>query len=137
MPSRKVLAAKTGKIDLPAYERDGKSAVRFSVLPESDSDAKLQEDIKSSVDKKFENTPFQSGSMIELDFGTSTQVTVPHNLGRPVSGFIICDLIGTAGALSVFREDEVSANAVNFARSKTHVKFRSTLAGVRLKAWVW
>jgi hypothetical protein len=137
MPSRKVLAAVVGKTDQAAVSRGGTSTVRFAAAPKDVEGALAQEDLKSSVDQILEGTPFKGGKLLEIDFRASTSQTIAHGLGHPVNGFIVCDVRNLSSAMTIYREDEVTPSAIDFSRSKTHVKFLCTAAGSKVKVWVW
>jgi hypothetical protein len=137
MPSRKVLTTVVGKKD-PAQDKSRvASPVRFAVAPTDPQQAKMQEDLRASVEGLLKDTPFRTGALVDLDFTDGTEVTTPNKLGREVQGFIVVDLQRNGGAISIYRETETSSAAIDFARSKSHIKFRSTSTGVKAKVWVW
>ena len=135
MPSRKVLSAVTGQTDSPfVMPRGTPSAVRFSTKPEDDKDARLQEDLKASVDGLLKGTPFQNGTILEITFTTDSLTQgVPHHLGAPAKGFIVIDIIGNA---AIYRSDELGPTAVLMPRGKTIIRLTAT-APCKAKVWVW
>ena len=117
---------------------NGKSVVRFSVVPDDPKLARMQEDERAADDHENQGTPFREGMLLEIDFNDNLMQTVPHKLGGPVSGFILCDIVPktSGGAITIFREDETSTDKIDFSRAQTHVKFRAT-SGCKTKLWVW
>lgn len=133
MPSSKVQSAVVGKPEQQSRRSYEKSPVRFSLVPEDEATIRLQEDLRAALDEQLRNSPFKSGTLLTIDFTDEQTQELAHSLNAPVKGFIVADLVGAA---TIRREDETSANQINFARAKTHIKLVAS-AACKAKVWVW
>lgn len=138
MPSGKVKAAIAGR----AYVRPSSSApaatTRFGVVPADPDLARVQEDLRASGGKggnKLGQSPFETGQIIDVDFGKGLDQTIPHQLGGEMKGFVVCDKVSDI-AVDIVRCDDTTTVATNPARAESHIRLLASSA-CKAKIWVW
>ena len=138
MPSAKLKAAMAGRPYVrPSFAAPAATA-RFGVVPKDPDLARVQEDLRASGGKggsKLGQSPFETGQIIDVDFGEGLDQTIPHQLGGAAKGFVVCDKVSDI-AVDIVRCDDTTTVSIDAARAESHVRLIASSA-CKAKIWVW